>query len=161
MRQCLLLFLAVLSQPGRAASITFPLTITFDGRLTCADYERHIEHAFDVPAGTRCIDIAVTFTGADRQMVIDLGLRDPEGLRGWSGGRRTHVSVSRLSATPGYLPGPVLEGRWAILLALGTPATVVWARELSEDAIVEGLKAGRVYLRTRGPTVQHWPLTRR
>ena len=35
--------------------------------------------------------------------------------------------------------------------SLGTPATVVWARELSETAIVEGLKSGRVYVRTRGP----------
>jgi hypothetical protein len=33
---------------------------------------------------------------------------------------------------------------------LGTPATVVYARELSEAGIVEGLKSGRVYLRTEG-----------
>jgi hypothetical protein len=35
--------------------------------------------------------------------------------------------------------------------AIGQPTTVVWARELSEPAIVEGLKSGRVYVRTRGP----------
>jgi hypothetical protein len=34
---------------------------------------------------------------------------------------------------------------------VGRPTTVVWARELSEAAIVEGLKSGRVYIRTRGP----------
>lgn len=40
---------------------------------------------------------------------------------------------------------------------LGTPATVVYARELSEAGIVEGLKSGRVYIRTqhaRGPALE-------
>ena len=35
--------------------------------------------------------------------------------------------------------------------AIGQPTTVVWARELSESAVVEGLKSGRVYIRTQGP----------
>ena len=34
---------------------------------------------------------------------------------------------------------------------LGRPATVVWARALSEPAIVDGLKIGRAYVRVRGP----------
>jgi hypothetical protein len=34
---------------------------------------------------------------------------------------------------------------------LGTPATVVYAADLSEPAIVAGLKSGRVYIRTHGP----------
>ena len=34
---------------------------------------------------------------------------------------------------------------------IGTPATVVYAAELSERAIVDGLKSGRVYIRTKGP----------
>jgi hypothetical protein len=34
---------------------------------------------------------------------------------------------------------------------IGTPTTVVFARELSEPAIVAGLKSGRVYIRTKGP----------
>lgn len=33
---------------------------------------------------------------------------------------------------------------------VGRPATVVWARELSEAALLDGLRAGRVYIRTRG-----------
>lgn len=33
---------------------------------------------------------------------------------------------------------------------VGTPATVVYATELSEPAIMEGVRKGRVYLRTRG-----------
>jgi hypothetical protein len=34
---------------------------------------------------------------------------------------------------------------------IGEPTTVVYANELSEDAIVSGLKSGRVYGRTGGP----------
>jgi hypothetical protein len=34
---------------------------------------------------------------------------------------------------------------------IGSPATVIYARELSEAALLEGMRAGRVYVRTRGP----------
>ncbi len=33
---------------------------------------------------------------------------------------------------------------------VGRPTTVVWARELSETALLDGLRSGRVYIRTRG-----------
>lgn len=33
---------------------------------------------------------------------------------------------------------------------VGRPTTMVWARELSEAALLEGLRAGRAYIRTRG-----------
>lgn len=35
--------------------------------------------------------------------------------------------------------------------AIGTPTTVVFADELSEAALLAGLRAGRVFIRTRGP----------
>jgi hypothetical protein len=34
---------------------------------------------------------------------------------------------------------------------IGSPATVIFARELSEAALIDGLRTGRVYVRTRGP----------
>jgi hypothetical protein len=34
---------------------------------------------------------------------------------------------------------------------IGSPATVVYAGELSEAALLDGIRAGRVYVRTRGP----------
>ena len=34
---------------------------------------------------------------------------------------------------------------------VGIPTTVVWARELSQPAILEGIKAGHVYVRVTGP----------
>jgi hypothetical protein len=35
--------------------------------------------------------------------------------------------------------------------SIGTPATVVYADELSEPALLDGLRKGRAYVRTRGP----------
>jgi hypothetical protein len=97
---------------------TFPQTITLDGRLTHADYERLFEREFEVPPGTRRLEIEYSFTGADRRTVIDLGLRGPSGLRGWGGSTAFPVSVSTLSASPGYIPGPIEAGRWAVVLGI-------------------------------------------
>jgi len=96
----------------------FPSTITIDGRLTRADYERHIEREFQVPAGTRRVEIEYAVSGAERRTVVDLGLRGPSGLRGWSGGGKRSIFVSALGATPGYLPGAIEPGTWAVLLGV-------------------------------------------
>ncbi|NMP23124.1 CehA/McbA family metallohydrolase [Sulfobacillus harzensis] len=50
--------------------------------------------------------------------VIDLGLRDPHRIRGWSGGSKTTFSVTWQNATPGYLPGPLDPGAWEVLIGL-------------------------------------------
>jgi len=57
---------------------------------------------------------------------LDIGLFDPrgseflsaKGFRGWSGLARRSFFVAAGEATPGYLPGPILPGRWEILLGL-------------------------------------------
>ena len=60
----------------------------------------------------------------------------------------------RLSAIGGsddHTPDETMDQR------IGRPTTVVRARELSEPALIEGLRAGRVYIRTRGadgPTLE-------
>lgn len=88
------------------------LTVTRD------DYERLLEVPFDVPAGTRRVEVSYVATGADARTVIDLGLRGPSGLRGWSGGSLTRIWVSALGASPGYLPGAIEPGRWAVVLGV-------------------------------------------
>jgi len=42
---------------------------------------------------------------------------------------------------------------------VGAPATAVYARELSEAALLEGIRSGRVYVRTRGPEGPRLDLT--
>jgi predicted metal-dependent phosphoesterase TrpH len=89
---------------------------------------------FEVPAGVRRITV---YTDYDRFTVLrgvagnvlDLGLFGPAGwapddagrcaaagFRGWSGGARQTVTVSATEATPGYLPGPIDPGTWAVAI---------------------------------------------
>jgi predicted metal-dependent phosphoesterase TrpH len=104
------------SSPERPPS--FPHQIVHRGVLTREDYERVIEHRFIVPAGASRLEISLSHTGSEARTVIDLGLRGPSGLRGWSGGRETRVDVSTTSTTPGYLPGPIEPGEWRLLLGI-------------------------------------------
>jgi hypothetical protein len=53
----------------------------------------------------------------------------------------------RLTAVGGSDVHDPIEGRASV----GRPATVVWAASLSEEAIVEGLRSGRVFVRAAGP----------
>lgn len=48
--------------------------------------------------------------------VIDLGIADPERVRGWSGGARTEFMIGTREATPGYLAGAIAPGTWSVLL---------------------------------------------
>ncbi|MER5444589.1 CehA/McbA family metallohydrolase [Streptomyces sp. NPDC002764] len=89
---------------------------------------------FDVPPGVR--ELRVSY-GYDRPSVppgapgnaLDIGLFDErgtqrggEGFRGWSGGARTEFFVRADDATPGYVPGPVREGIWHVVLGPYTVA---------------------------------------
>lgn len=117
MRAFPLLLVLLLAAPRQQQDV-FPRTTIIDGRLTRSDYERLFERTFDVPPGTRRIEIEYTVSGADRRTVVDLGLRGPSGLRGWSGGGKRSIFVSALGASPGYLPGAIEPGAWAVLLGV-------------------------------------------
>ena len=75
------------------------------------------ERTFDVPAGIERIDVELQYDEGERT-VMDLGLRAPSGIRGWSGGGLRRVFVSTHSATYGYTPGPIESGRWALVLGV-------------------------------------------
>lgn len=80
---------------------------------------------FEVPAGTTRIEVAIAYNGGRHQEnELDFGLLDPTttefpsatGLRGWS--PRQSFFTATDEATPGYLYGPILPGRWNVLLGL-------------------------------------------
>ncbi len=86
--------------------------------LASEDHGRFIEVPFEAPPGTEevavsCVVEGVPFAGK----LVDLGVRDPERVRGWSGGARDRFIVRREWATPGYLPGALPPGRWAVIVA--------------------------------------------
>ncbi|MBA2528484.1 MAG: PHP domain-containing protein, partial [Euzebyales bacterium] len=88
------------------------------GRCTPEDRARSIYSyvGFDVPPGTPAVSLKLLYDTASA--VLDLGLFDADGFRGYSGGARDSVVVTRTAATPGYLPGPLPAGEWRVLLGL-------------------------------------------
>ena len=90
----------------------------FSKLYTSADRDGSIYQyvPFDVPAGAEGITLSMRHNGLIS--VIDLGLFDPIGFRGFSGSERDHVVISQSDATPGYLPGPIRAGTWFVSLGL-------------------------------------------
>lgn len=111
--------LSVLFPPAaRAAEPTPDLVLT--GTLSGQDHQTYREVPFKVPPGMGRLTVAFDYTGKDERSVIDLGLRDPQRLRGWSGGDKARVTIEESWATPSYLPGPLPGGTWKLLL--GAPS---------------------------------------
>lgn len=74
----------------------------------------YIELPFDCPWNATVLHVAIEVQGGEA--VIDFGVLDPDGVRGWSGGARREAIIGLQLATPGYRPGPLPPGRWAVLL---------------------------------------------
>ena len=115
MRRLLSLLLASLVAAGTAQAAE---VLQLQGTLEGKDHQRYLELPFQVPAGTGRVGVQLRQDGAKDRTVIDLGLLDANGFRGWSGGSRSAISVSRYDATGGYLPGAVPRGEWKVLLGV-------------------------------------------
>jgi hypothetical protein len=143
------LFIAGAGAATTAALITFEpavagttTTKVFKGRFKGSKVPDWVYLPFHVPSGVRAIEVSYSFTptsgGPVTTNVVDIGIFDPSGsglgnaagFRGWSGGARKSFRLSRSSATPGYLAGPIDKGRWRIALGpyqingAGTPYEV-------------------------------------
>lgn len=92
--------------------------LTLTGAMTGTDHQTYREVPFRVPAGVTRITVAFDYTGKDQRSVIDLGLRDPQRFRGWSGGNKARFTISEAEATPSYLPGPLPAGVWKLVLGV-------------------------------------------
>ena len=145
--------------------------IVLEGVLTRADHETYKELPFDVPPGVDRVTVEFAYTGREEKAVIDLGLFDPERFRGWSGGDKARFSVSTIDATPSYLPGPIVPGRWTLLL--GVPnirpgreahyvATIRFGRgeQTAVSSFARRAARGRRPLVPRRPAHAHLPLRR-
>lgn len=75
----------------------------------------YLELPFDCPRDASTLHVAIEVHAAEGA-VVDFGVLDPGGVRGWSGGTRREAVIGLAQATPGYRPGPLTEGRWAVLL---------------------------------------------
>lgn len=117
MRALALLLLAVFARAE-------PQLIVLEGTVSAADHQSYLRLPFDVPPATERLSVRFEYERG-RGVVLDLGLEDPERLRGWSGGNKREFFVSETAATPSYLPGPLPAGRWRLLVGvpMAAPAT--------------------------------------
>jgi hypothetical protein len=90
------------------------LHATVDG----AQNQSYLEIPFDVPTGISRITVAFKYTGKDEHTTLDLGIADPQRFRGWSGGNKDSFSVGQDDATPSYLPGAIVAGRWKLVVGI-------------------------------------------
>ncbi|MFC4555709.1 CehA/McbA family metallohydrolase [Georgenia faecalis] len=77
---------------------------------------------FDLAPGERALEVVLD---VDRTRgVVDLGCVGPgddgapTAWRGWSGAARDRFAITADDATPGYLPGELAPGEWAVVLGL-------------------------------------------
>jgi len=125
-----------------------PADVRLESQLTGADHETYLELPFTVPPGMGRLSVTLQHNGAADRTTIDLGLRDPERFRGWSGGARDRFTLSASDATPSYLPGPLPAGTWALVLGVPNARAGVTTDYIAEiwlepqDAPFAGLSDG-------------------
>jgi hypothetical protein len=88
------------------------------GTITYANRQSYVEVPFEVPNGVTRVTVEFSYTERDKHTTVDLGMFDSERFRGWSGGNKSTFTVSATDATPSYLPGPIVPGRWKLILGV-------------------------------------------
>ena len=95
-----------------------PPNLVLTGKILGSQNKTYFEVPFDVPKGIHRISVDFSYTGRDQKTTLDLGIADPERFRGNSGGNKSHFTIGESDATPSYLPGPILAGRWKLLVSV-------------------------------------------
>ncbi|MEL1263726.1 CehA/McbA family metallohydrolase [Pseudoxanthomonas putridarboris] len=118
MKKKLLVALCLSIAAAHATAADDSADLVLSGRIDGAAHESYIELPFEVPAGTGRITVEFDYGGREEKTTIDLGLIDPQGFRGWSGGNKRMFTVALDDATPSYRAGPLPAGRWHLLLGV-------------------------------------------
>ena len=113
-----LIFVMMLAGTVAIAGETRAPALELTGVLTGADHQTYVTLPFQVPEGVERITVDFAYTGKAERTTIDLGLFDPQGFRGWSGGNKARFTISGTDATPSYLPGAIQPGEWRLLLGV-------------------------------------------
>jgi hypothetical protein len=89
-----------------------------DGVVRGAQNQSYVQAPFRVPAGTERVTITFAYTAKEQHTALDLGLLDPAGLRCWSGGNKSMLTVGLSDATPSCQPGAIPAGEWKVLIGV-------------------------------------------
>ncbi len=124
MRRAAALFAVLLagiasSNTARAAETVIPI----DGDVPASGPD-HFFVPFTVPAGT--VEIEIRHDDLSANNILDWGLDDPDGFRGWGGGNTEPAVVGIDAASRSYVPGPIKPGTWNVVVGkakiVDTPA---------------------------------------
>lgn len=107
-----------------AASIAIPVmawaltssaqeVLTLTGEVASGDPD-HQRIPFEVGPGV--VEIEVAHDDLSEENILDWGLEDPNGFRGWGGGNEEPAVVGIDAASRSYLPGPIPEGTWNVVI---------------------------------------------
>ena len=92
-----------------AGIIGSPLTLSGDVTAAGGDY---VDVPFAVPDGT--VEIEISHTDNSDQDILDWGVWDENGFRGWGGGLTDNAIIGVDEASRGYLPGAIQPGQWMV-----------------------------------------------
>lgn len=115
---CNLLFVASTAATQVVRSDAESAKIVLQGDVKGSQNNSYVEVPFQVPRGVQRVTIAFHYTEKEKHTALDLGLMDTSGLRCWSGGNKTVLTVGLSDATPSCLPGPLPSGTWNILIGV-------------------------------------------
>ncbi len=103
---------------SRSAESEARPNLVLQGVVTHAQNQTYIQVPFHIPSKVFRLTVTFHYTGKDQGTRFDLGIFDPNGFRGASGGNKSSFTISKTDATPSYLPGPIVPGRWYLLIAV-------------------------------------------
>ncbi|MGB5811394.1 MAG: CehA/McbA family metallohydrolase, partial [Polyangiales bacterium] len=95
---------------------------------------------FEVPEGIAEIEVVHTHIPEDTPNVLDWGVDDPNGSRGWGGSNSENAVIGEEAASRSYIPGEIPAGTWRVTvgkarLVEGEPAGYavdIFLRETAE-----------------------------
>ncbi|MBS2029853.1 MAG: CehA/McbA family metallohydrolase [Deltaproteobacteria bacterium] len=100
--------------PARIAAADH--TLYFTGTMLATD-PTYALVPFEVPAGTAEVQVShVLNQDSNGTDILDFGLWDPNGFRGWGGGNTEDIVVGELAASRSYHPGPMTAGTWNVVI---------------------------------------------
>jgi MYXO-CTERM domain-containing protein len=105
-------------------------TIPLDGQVV-ADGGDYAIVEFEVPAGA--VEIVVKHRAVDDANVLDFGVFDPDGFRGWGGGLTEDAIIGEAESSRGYLPGALQPGTWRIVIGKARLEVVPAGYELTVE----------------------------
>lgn len=87
--------------------------LPFDGEVHPGGLDHEFVD-FEVPEGVK--EIQIDHDDGDPDDILDWGLNDPSGFRGWGGGNTEPAVVGEDAASRSYLTGPITAGTWRVVI---------------------------------------------